>query len=106
LNFTNSTNNVLPSGTNLALGTASSTVGPSLSLTGKASVASVQTVASTTLTGRSAISLTAGATGGTMTLNLNAITRNPGAVVSFTLGAGTTLTTTSTSTTNGIMGAW
>jgi autotransporter-associated beta strand protein len=78
----------------------------SLIVTGAASVTNTQSFNGVTLKqGNNAISATSGATGGSVTLALGAITANAGGVVNFTLPTSGAITT-STSNTNGILGGW
>ncbi len=92
-------NNAVSANSALALG------GGTLSLVGKAATNDVQTFNGTTLNGgASAIALASG-TGGSLTLNLGALTRNAGGTVNFTLPDSGSITTT-TGNTNGILGPW
>ncbi len=83
---------------------------PALSVTAATSVAaSTQTLAGVTLNqGNSQLVLAGGAAGFAGTLNLGAITRNPGATCVFTFPAATSgiMTTTTANNSAGMLGSW
>jgi autotransporter-associated beta strand protein len=100
---------------NLAAGTAPATDlipatsglvinGGGLLVSGKTTATS-QTFASTTLNSTGAINATIG-TGGSLTLALNAITRNNGSAVDFVLPASGAITTTTSNQSGTILGGW
>ena len=101
-----SATNIIGTGSSLVLG------GGTLNLTGKSSTSNSQTFAGLTVNpGSSVVTLAANATGNPLALALNAITRNPGGIVSFSLPTGTQsasngITATSSNDASGILGGW
>jgi fibronectin-binding autotransporter adhesin len=103
-NIINSVSTLSIGGETAGLGAANSA---RLVMTGKASTANTQTFASTNIDLYSSlISLTNGATGGTTTLNLGALTHTLGANLVVTAAAANGSVMTTSSNVNGIIGGW